>query len=454
MSPTDEVRQLASCQQPPVHTPFHTLAAACTHPFIRELTRDDNPVEAAASLESLICLVPGSRRPTSVDPFLPPKRLLDDMEAVFAEKLQERLWAVLERIVNVSTVMLGSEEDAEKETAKWDNVELLRIIRQPSAWLREGVRKHLPQVHQNGPPARESSVSGMSPRVEPVEDELTVDPDYGIEENSSSGGTLDETVEEDEYVNEIQLDTSKSSPLAKTTSKPINIRANLHTPEGSPVLGKRKLAPTTPVKHSDLKAPLTIPQNTPIHFGKARHRGSPTAHGVTPLREQFELEAHRHHHKSSPPSMQPSAGTMSTFSTGPMPITPGDSDRREFSDTSDAHINVKMVSNDREDEYASSGDMTDLDCKFSSEEPALSNENDDSGVEIIADIDSIPWIPAAEHELGPRATDYLMAAWRDARSRLKVCRCRVCSRAKKKTLEEQAWSWTVAGNGEKRLRLG
>ncbi len=456
VSPSDEVKQLAS-NSVTIHTSLDFLAACSTHPFPDHFSGPYlDPKKAVSDFVGYISLEPRHEELGIKDPFLPPKRLLNELDLVYSRKLRSRIWDVLLEIVAATAIARVDEEEAEQYLASWGPREMLSMLRNQVTWIPgllaeqagrirlKKLRGQQKEVKDQPKETREERRS--SPGVVAVEDEEMIELDYGIKEVASSAASPDSEEEEIGGTNrsvpivhhadtQTRLKPHSSAKIDIALNKPID----LPTPDTSPALGKRKIPPAPEYEHMRNEPPSqkAVPVAS-CDLNAARRAFPPPVHTVR-LRP-------RDNAISSQPSAPTSDTTNSSISTGPFPIPPDNPD----ADTLIDEKKTAWTTNDDSDEYS---DVTDSRSFHTSDSPrSVRSELHEPNVP--PNLDLIPWIPSEKHELGPMTDHILMSAWHDARAKLTECKCAVCARARKRTFEAWAWPWAVAGDGGKRLRIG
>ena len=403
-------------------------------------------MNAAAKSDTLICLIPQWRDNAILDPFLPPKRLLNEMENIFMQKLRGRIWPVLiEMVKALAAVSHGNEEKAEREAAKFTPKELLHVMTGDIAWVRGGMLREQVRRHERKavPKSPEVMNPGDSPRVEAVEDEEMVEPDYGIQEVSSKTGSPEEIEVVRPTVQQLfkTMDQNAILPSALTVVS-LDKSVELPTPDASPATGKRKLPPSPEIKHVSHIAPTSAVPQAPILFRVDVSTKSPMSKHKSP---DADLYISRDHVATTPPSGRTSNSTITTISSGPLPITPDNSDGRHPSDISDT-----LTDHNPANQQSPISDYTDDDPDTSSF--TAPSDSPKPQLHLLMNPNRIPWIPAPTSDLGPHASHLLMGAWYDARARLRECRCSICARSKGKTFD----GFVSVGAGRdagKRLRI-
>lgn len=356
----------------------------------------------------------------------------------------------------------ATEEEADLNASKWDVKTVLAVMSRSTAWVHGELARTVARRYGGPEPAsRKANIMEdpqVSPRVEVVQDDEMEDQDYGIQEVSSNAASPEEEPVDPRSRWPIQEESTAGQETQSIQRQKVFSGGNLNrpvelpTPEGSPNFGKRKLPPSPKIQHIDRTAPLPSPPDQPILFPDVSHKVRTSEHkpGFAPQHQNPDL---RNDGKSSPQSTPASASTRSTISNEPLPTTPEDSDRRRPSDTSDTLLGEIFADAPSPISFYSDGSsiMTDTDSDASSLAPlSVGNKK-----RLITATAEIPWIPSSEHQLGPLATHMIMSAWYDARAKLRECRCSICLRAKKRTLEEAlGWADAWVGEGGKKARLG
>ncbi|KAK8864143.1 hypothetical protein IAR55_001389 [Kwoniella newhampshirensis] len=193
--PSDEVHKLAVEEQiggrirpSVIHTNLDDLARHCIHPFQKRLKLEyDNLIDGIRDV-GWISLQTDSTNPHR-DPFLPPERLLRELDDRFSTKLRSRTGAAMNEIVRIlKDRFRGDDDRTESHCAEMRTEDLLRMLGEEKLWLPRGM-EDLDQLEMDKR-LWEEKWSGKgrqnlrrSPRVE-MEMEDTGPVDYGIKEEA------------------------------------------------------------------------------------------------------------------------------------------------------------------------------------------------------------------------------------------------------------------------------
>ncbi|WWD18832.1 hypothetical protein CI109_103287 [Kwoniella shandongensis] len=338
--PSDEVHKLAVEEQAggrvlpsAIHTNFEHLAEHCIHPFGKRIDIEYIWYPEDDEVSGLINIPPWhSRRRSSKDTFLPPSKLLRELDDKFSQKLMSLTSGPMKEIVGMLKERFGDDDQAESFCAEVRMEGLLGMLAHERNWLpiemkgRDvGKLEEERQAWEERLKNRTTQLiveADRSPRVEMVYEDIG-EIDYGIKEEaltpSEPGDEIphrefpvlgkrkspppDETEEHDERTSGKR---SKSSSDAEDEPEvPVTLLRNTstHTPSriaqdddpDSAGLGKRKLPPSPESHHIDRSKRQITPPPPPQFDADPKSK----------VRERLMLD--KHTAESGPPSSAPAS---------------------------------------------------------------------------------------------------------------------------------------------------
>lgn len=490
--PSDEIYQYLD-HSLSLHSDIDDIAKEATCPQARQ-PQVNGPVYRAYENNRGRFNLPDPDQPShrnGQQPFLPPQFMLQKLDSRFADILQIRLSLPLSEIVQVQRLMFG---DGAKTESICDNLSLeqiLGVLREELAWI-EGemvarAKSQLKAVARTGGSTVVTTEDleewrdeftdqelAQEPRIEVVESAAT--PVFGVQEGWSSHSSDAELLEVDgeeedeelvyppsstgsvsdgskEEVPEEQDDEAPSRPSpdsGHTSSSGDSTSTVLITPDESPALvsevqladatyatstailavsdmtvsptsspklGKRKspdddfmpqLArprPTTPKGEDERKAEEEVKDEVKL----------PQTEEETPLREEAYVRP------SVPSRQETKSPGVQVIPPSSIMISQEPSPEREVAEVDEE----RMVSVSPRDNPSPASSHYD------------SREWEDSS-QLSSEVGPVmvPFIPPTWAKLGPGATGIILRAWSGAQEILKECRCTICVRSQKQTMNQ------------------
>lgn len=170
----------------------------------------------------------------TVQPFLPPSRLVLELDNLFLTKLRERLMPALATLASTVQDEVEDEEDAEEVCRSMDFDEVMAWLRSPESWIRSESRRRLRRLAEE---RERTAAAGTATATATAAETPNTPSDAGgstVDSQSNSSPRV-ELVEDDEQVHEgdepyaIQIEGGSASAWE----------------DDPPRLGKRKSPPTS-----------------------------------------------------------------------------------------------------------------------------------------------------------------------------------------------------------------
>ncbi|WVF69055.1 hypothetical protein IAT40_003829 [Kwoniella sp. CBS 6097] len=175
VSPSDEVSQHVLNAQAPsmsrTHTPMVQLALGAKHPFMGITDLSFTPIDAANESAGLIDLQI-DRTAGKVDPFLPPRHLLEELEELFQERLAQKIEpAMRELVLRIRSYFDGDDEEAERYCKGLSVADLMEKLSEWKFWVpRQLADAVVAQADQA------STDTSANPKVNPTDRARSVQP--------------------------------------------------------------------------------------------------------------------------------------------------------------------------------------------------------------------------------------------------------------------------------------
>ncbi|KAK4685752.1 hypothetical protein P7C73_g4392, partial [Tremellales sp. Uapishka_1] len=391
VSPSDEVTQLALGRNGSrIHTPFPILARHAKYPLPSPngAPFELPPIEALKQHAGLLCLRPREREPHIVDPFLPPPKLLDKMEAAFGRKLAVKLEDPFHEVVACILQDEGDDDRAEAECGEKSASDLLGYLAMKDTWIVGGLA-YADDSDESTIESDEEENVNRSPQIQLVHDDN------------------DDEVEGYDYG--ISIDAVRSSQELETPLLPSDGFDQLVSVVSSPSDGQPPLSPISILSLGKRKEPPTPnPENT-----QGREK------------------------KPTPPSTVEGTASGTSDDGDESPRAPdGEAASQESAMNGLREPVLVLVDNELpagKDQKADSPLSSVSSTPLREPRPLLSAKERPK-VNLLVPYDQIPYVPHPTHELGPQATAMIMEIWYDSRNELRECRCRICERSKKRAL--------------------
>ncbi|WVQ84217.1 hypothetical protein IAT38_006368 [Cryptococcus sp. DSM 104549] len=312
VSPADEVHKLVSDdlmnrhdRSGAIHTAFVDIAANYTHPFNGYVDSFEyEPPEAMADSSGLISVYPSRTADGPMDPFLPPERLLRELDAVFCRVLAGRLSSAMRVIVrNIWEHVEGDDDAAEKRCAELQLDDLLARLTAWQIWVPTGLvenvkvaelKRELESTMEEERAMKALEKEMRGPRVEVVEDgevvreagvkEVRFSPVEDIREISDVATEVTEVESDAPSLGKRKSpDTGNTSPSSTLPSEKRS-RSSPPTTFTPPQLPLSKSSATTP-RPTTPPTQLKSRVDSPSH-GKRKEPPSPVSHHIDRTKRQ------------------------------------------------------------------------------------------------------------------------------------------------------------------------
>ena len=422
------MRSLALNANRPIHTPLQFLADGAVHPLLDKFDPTSlTPPQAFREGVGYMFM--------TEDRFLPPERLLRDMEEVFVEKLTNKMWKCLEESLNLVMISAPNDQEAEKMYEQVTSRDLLRAMKSRDIWVEGGLVESYVSGQEemqersgsrfgdvSGGQSTLETVSRDSPMIELVHDDETMDgPDYGIEEMyspPSDQSNRSTSRDAGEYMGNTMLGKRKAENEAERDPNAFQ----------SP---SKKQSPTRIDPDGDSRSPTNMTDGSVVD-SKSSSETSSAPMPITP----DELDGSVWERESKVKGGHDDALALATGSPGGS-VTRSTAGLRDGIGEGSVEVSAE-VSVKAEDDAATTISSTPSSghSPMSSPISLLPGSGDrdvGGGGKLHTPIGRIPWIPPlTDLGLGPTAESVIRDAWWEVGGKVRDCMCKICERGRRR----------------------